>query len=94
MNVTGAIDRGTTPACPTGEPCDPQIVAYRLVFSRPGQPDVTVRPGPDGTFVLHLDPGSYTIVAQPPLARGRLDPSNVRVPESGTVVLHLRITAG
>lgn len=92
MNVTGIIDRSVPPACPTGEPCDPQIVAYRLVFSSPGQPDVTVRPGPDGTFAVHLDPGSYTIAAQPPLAGGRLDPSSVRVPGSGTIELHLRIT--
>lgn len=90
-NVSGTIDRGAPPTCPADEPCDPPMVAYRLVFSRPGLADVTVRVNGDGTFALHLDPGVYSIAAEPPAFQGKLDPSVVRVPAEGTVHLDLHI---
>jgi hypothetical protein len=91
VNVTGTIDRGSMPTCPAGEPCDPAMVAALLVFSRPGSPDVTVRVAGDGSFALHLEPGSYTIAAAPPSFQGTLVPSTVRVPASGSVHLSLHI---
>lgn len=90
-NVSGTLDRGPVPTCPAGEPCDPPMVAYRLVFSEPGVPDVAVRVNGDGTFALHLDPGVYSIAAEPPAFGGKLVPSAVRVPATGTVYLQLRI---
>jgi hypothetical protein len=89
-NVSGTIERGPAQTCPSGEPCDPNIVAYRLVFSAPGRPDVTVRVGGDGSFALHLEPGTYSIAAEPPSMLGRLEPSEVKVPKVGTVYLELR----
>jgi hypothetical protein len=89
-NVSGTIERGPAQTCPSGEPCDPNIVAYRLAFSAPGRPDVTVRVDGDGTFALHLDPGMYSIAAEPPSMQGRLEPSEVKVPKVGTVYLQLR----
>src|SRR2546421_10942480 len=83
INVTGTIDRGPMPTCPTDEPCDPHMVAALLVFSTPGAPDVRVRVGGDGTFALHLEPGAYTIAAAPPVFQGGLEPSSVRVPKTG-----------
>ena len=86
-NVSGKLDRAAaSPTCPADEPCDPHIVAYRLVFSAQGRPDVAVRVNGDGTFALHLDPGVYTIAAEPPSFQGRLDPSEVRVPKDGSAV--------
>jgi hypothetical protein len=91
INVTGTIDRGPMPTCPAGEPCDPAMVAALLVFSRPGSPDVTVHVAGDGSFALHLEPGTYTIAAAPPSFQGTLVPSTVRVPASGLVRLSLHI---
>jgi hypothetical protein len=90
-NVSGTVDRGAMATCPADEPCDPPMVAYRLVFSRPGLPDVTARVNGNGTFALHLDPGVYTIAAEPPSFQGKLDPSVVNVPQDGTVHLDLHI---
>ena len=90
-NVTGTIDRGTMPTCPVDEPCDPPMVAYRLVFSRPGLPDVAARVNGDGTFALHLEPGVYMIGAEPPAFQGKVEPSSIRVPDSGQVHLDLHI---
>jgi len=90
-NVTGTIDRGAMPTCPVDEPCDPPMVAYRLVFSRPGLPDVAVRVNGDGTFALHLDPGVYMIGAEPPAFQGKVEPSSIRVPDTGQVHLDLHI---
>ena len=89
-NVTGTIERPPLPTCPSDEPCDPHLVAYRLVFSAPGRPDVSVRVRGDGTFSLHLDPGVYSIAAEPPSLRGGLEPSRVTVPNTGTVFVQLR----
>ena len=93
INVTGTLERGPTPTCPADEPCDPPPIASRLVFSRPGQPDVIVRLGAGGSFALHLDPGDYAVAAQPPPFNGRLEPSTVRVPDSGSVDLRLRVVS-
>jgi hypothetical protein len=90
-NVTGRVDRGVSPTCPAGEPCDPPLAASRLVFARAGQPGVTVTVGPDGSFSTHLDPGVYSISAQPPLLSARVEPSSVRVPASGSIDLRLQI---
>jgi uridine phosphorylase len=91
INVTGTLDRGPVPTCPAGEPCDPPAVASMLIFSRPGSTDVSVRVGGDGSFALHLDPGDYIVAAAPPAFQGKIQPSNVRVPDSGTVALRLHI---
>ncbi len=91
VNVTGTIDRGPMPTCPTDEPCDPQMVAALLVFSRPGNPDVRVRVRADGSFALHLDPGVYTIASAPPVFQGELEPSSVQIPKTGTVTLRFHI---
>ena len=94
VNVTGKLDRaGSSPTCPAGEPCDPHIVAYRLVFSSQGQTDVAVRVGGDGSFALHLDPGVYAIAAEPPSFQAHIEPSEVTVPKQGTVYLHLQFRA-
>jgi len=92
-NVTGTLQRGPVATCPAGEPCDPPAVASFLVFSRSGQPDVRVQVGGDGTFSVRLDPGDYSIAAQPPPFHARLEPSTVRVPGSGSVDLRLRIVS-
>jgi hypothetical protein len=81
------------PTCPAGEPCDPHIVAYRLVFSSQGRSDVAVRVGGDGSFALHLDPGLYFIAAEPPSFQAHLEPSQVRVPKDGTIDLRLHMVA-
>ena len=91
MNVSGTIDRGPVPTCPAGEPCDPAMVAYRLVFSAPGAPDASVIVRGNGTFALHLEPGRYSIAAEPPSFQGKLEPSVVQVPKEGTVYLQLHI---
>jgi hypothetical protein len=91
LNVSGTIDRGPVPTCPAGEPCDPPLVATALVFTPAGGPSVTVRVAPDGSFALHLDPGEYSIDAAPPAFQGGLEPSSVRVPKAGSVMLRLRI---
>ena len=91
--MDGQLDRGTAPTCPAGEPCDPPITAYMLVFTRPGHADVAVRVGPDGSFATHLDPGEYSIAAQPPPFNSRLEPSSVRVPGTGAVDLRLQIVS-
>ncbi|HSS60908.1 MAG TPA: hypothetical protein VLK30_05570 [Candidatus Limnocylindrales bacterium] len=91
MNVTGTVDRGTMPTCPAGEPCDPQMVAAMLVFSRPGSPDVQVPVRGDGSFAVHLEPGLYSITPAPPAFHGELQPSTVRVPATGAVTLSLHI---
>lgn len=90
INVTGTVDRGPSPTCPAGEPCDPPMVAAFLVFTRPGAPDVTVQVRGDA-FALHLEPGSYTIAPAPPAFQGELQPSSVRVPATGVVTLRLHI---
>jgi hypothetical protein len=90
INVTGILDRGQTPACPTDEPCDPPATS-KVVFSSSDRPDVSATLGADGTFALHLDPGSYSIRTAPPAFSAVLEPSQVRVPATGTVELHLRI---
>ena len=41
--------------------------------------------------VLDLDPGDYEIAPAPPSSQGKLEPSEVRVPGTGTVTLRLRI---
>lgn len=93
VNLTGTLDRGPSPTCPAGEPCDPPNVAARLVFTRGGGAGVVVAVRPDGSFALHLDPGDWAIAAQPPPFHARLEPSSVRVPVSGSVELRLRIVS-
>jgi hypothetical protein len=90
FNVTGTLDRATAPICPTDEPCDPPAVS-KVVFSGPGRPEVSARLEPDGSFALHLDPGGYTVTTAPPPLGGAVMPSEVRVPATGRVELHLRI---
>lgn len=91
INVSGTIDRVPIATCPADEPCDPPAVASSLVFSRAGSAAVTVRVARDGSFGLHLDPGDYSIAAEPPVFKGGVEPSSVRVPVSGSVVLRLHI---
>ena len=91
INVSGTLDRGPIATCPAGEPCDPPAVASALVFTPGGGSSVTVRVAPDGSFALHLDPGEYAIDAAPPAFQGGVEPSSVRVPTTGSVVLRLRI---
>jgi hypothetical protein len=90
INVTGILDRAQTPVCPTDEPCDPPATS-RVVFSSSGHPDVGANLGSDGSFALHLDPGTYAIRAAPPPLHGGVVPAEVRVPATGTVELHLKI---
>jgi hypothetical protein len=91
INVSGTLDRGPIATCPAGEPCDPPAVASALVFTPRGGSSVTVRVAQDGSFALHLDPGEYAIDAAPPAFQGGVEPSSVRVPTAGSVVLRLRI---
>jgi hypothetical protein len=91
INVSGTLDRGPIATCPAGEPCDPPAVASALVFTAGGGSSVTVRVAPDGSFALHLDPGEYAIEAAPPAFQGGVEPSSVRVPTAGSVVLRLRL---
>ena len=90
-NVTGVLDRGSTPTCPADEPCDPPQTATMLIFSRQGGSEVSVRVAGDGSFALHLEPGEYSIAAAPPAFGGTVEPSSVRVPEAGSVYLRLHI---
>jgi hypothetical protein len=90
INVTGTLDRGQNPVCPPDEPCDPPATSS-VVFSSSGHPDVGANLGADGSFALHLDPGTYGIRAAPPPLHGGVVPAEVRVPATGTVELHLRI---
>jgi hypothetical protein len=91
INVSGTLDRGPIATCPAGEPCDPPAVASAIVFTPGGGPSVTVRVAPDGSFALHLDPGKYSIEAAPPVFQGAVEPSSVLVPQTGSLVLRLRI---
>jgi hypothetical protein len=90
-NVTGVLDRGPTPTCPADEPCDPPALATMLVFSEAGGGDARVNVAGDGSFAVHLDAGDYSITTAPPAFQGKVEPSNVRVPDTGTVYLRLRI---
>jgi hypothetical protein len=90
INVTGILDRAQVPACPIDEPCGPPATS-RVVFSSSGHPDVGANLGSDGSFALHLDPGTYGIRAAPPPLHGGIVPAEVRVPATGTVELHLKI---
>lgn len=91
FNVHGTLDRGSTsaPPCPTGEPCDPPMVAIFVDFSKPDRADVRARIDASGAFAAHLDPGSYSISLAPPSFGGRVDPNQVLVPKNGMVLLHL-----
>lgn len=91
INVTGSLARGPAQTCPSDEPCDPLPSASMLIFSRAGHPDVTARLDASGSFALHLDPGGYSISAAPPAFGGRVEPRQVRVPETGVVRLQLAI---
>ena len=91
INVTGTLARGPAQTCPSDEPCDPLPSASLLIFSRPGLPDVSARLDASGAFGLHLDPGSYSISAAPPAFGGQVEPSLVKVPETGAVRLQLLI---
>ena len=62
-----------------------------LIFSSAGKPDVSVLVGANGTFAVHLDPGGYTVRAAPPPMHATLEPSQVRVPSTGSVELSLKI---
>jgi hypothetical protein len=64
-----------------------------VVFSQPGKADARFRVGAGGAFAGHLDPGAYSISAAPP-PNGTLDPSQVRVPATGTVNVHLVVHPG
>jgi hypothetical protein len=92
LNVRGTIDRGTPRPCPTGEVCDAPLTALFVDFSQPGKPDVRTPVDGSGAFALHLDPGRYSISAAPPPMNGKLKPSEVVVPKTGSLVLNLVIT--
>jgi hypothetical protein len=93
-NVRGTAPTFSSPKMPTGcfvdEPCDPPIGAVSTVvsFSRPGHATVRVR-AVDGTFALHLAPGTYSIGMTP--ATGDVTPATVRVPRVGVVRLRLAV---
>ncbi|TMD71213.1 MAG: hypothetical protein E6I81_11300 [Chloroflexi bacterium] len=91
-NVAGVLDRGPTPTCPADEPCDPPPTATMLIFSHQGGSHISVRVAGDGSFALHLDPGAYSIAAAPPAFQGMVEPSTVRVPDTGSVFLRLHIS--
>lgn len=65
------------------------MVAVFVVFSRPDKADVQARIDASGAFAVHLDPGAYSISLAPPSFSGRLDPNQVLVPKTGTLLLHL-----
>ena len=91
VNLNGVLDRGPMPTCPTDEPCDPPVGIAILVFSTGSGEEFKVPVGGDGHFAAHLDPGRYSIGAAPPPFKGRVEPSTVDVPQSGTVFLRLHI---
>ncbi len=91
LNVHGVLDRGASFPCPPGDPCDPPIQAMFVVFSQPGKPDVRTQLDARGAFALHLDPGSYSVTAAPPSQAGSVQPSQVRVPSTGTLQLQLQV---
>lgn len=91
VNVTGVLDRSPLPTCPTDEPCDPPAGIAMLIFSTPSGAQVRASVGGDGHFAAHLDPGRYSIQAAPPPFQGRVEPSSIDVPETGTVFLRLHI---
>lgn len=62
-----------------------------VVFSQPGKPDVRTQLDAGGAFALHLDPGSYSITTAPPSFNGAVQPSQVRVPGTGILQLHLQV---
>lgn len=90
-NVTGVLDFGPRPTCPSDEPCDLPARATNLVFTGAGGGEVRVRVFGSGHFSLHLDPGQYSITTAPPPFGGRVEPSTVEVPQTGSVYLRLRI---
>jgi hypothetical protein len=51
----------------------------------------TVRVAADGSFATALAPGDYSIALEPPAFQGKLEPSTVRVPQTGSLFLHLHI---
>jgi hypothetical protein len=69
------------------------MVAMFVDFSQPGKLDVRARVDANGAFTVHLDPGSYSISVAPPSFSGRLDPNQVLVPKTGTLLLHLVVRA-
>lgn len=91
LNVSGVLDRGFSPTCPTGEPCDPAPFANALIFTGPTGAQTRVNVNPDGQFAVHLDAGAYIIAAVPPPFQARVVPSSANVPATGTVFLSLRI---
>ncbi len=91
VNVSGTVDRALPAACPSGEACDPVIVAPILIFSDATGREVQTRVAGDGSFEVHLDPGYYTITAATPLPGAGLQPSSVRVTKSGAVTLRLHV---
>jgi hypothetical protein len=92
LNVRGSIDRGTPRPCPTGEVCDAPLTAVFVDFSQPGKPDVRTPVDGSGAFAVHLEPGLYSISAAPPPMNGKLKPSELVVPKTGSVALSLVIT--
>lgn len=89
INVTGTIDQGPAPSCPTEQPCDLTPKSITLVFSRTGGEKQSVRVAGDGSFALHLDPGEYSISVT--TTQMKVEPSVVRVPTTGMVYLQLHI---
>jgi hypothetical protein len=89
LNVRGTVHRltsATPTACYTGEPCDPPIFAAGdLFWHRVGHSIVRCHVQPNGSFALHLAPGTYTVNQGP--AMPRLVPATIRVPTTG--VLHV-----
>lgn len=92
LNVRGTIDRGSPPPCRTGEVCDAPLVALFIDFSQPGKPDIRTPVDGGGTFALHLEPGHYSISAAPPPMNGTVNPNELVVPKTGSVVLNLVVT--
>ena len=61
------------------------VTAAFLVFRQPGKADVRTSVDSSGAFALYLEPGAYSISAAPPPMGGLVEPSQVRVPATGTV---------
>jgi hypothetical protein len=83
LNVKGTLVRSSaTSDCYPGEPCDPLPPALYVVFSRAGKL-TRARLGSNGSFALHLAPGTYAVSEAPP--RRTVAPASLRVPRVGVI---------
>jgi hypothetical protein len=84
----------TRPVCIEGRPCSKPAAGVFLVFRRDERVAARVKTLADGTYRVALRPGRYA-VSTPGLSRiSRLEPRMVRVPRSGSAVVHFTIDSG